>query len=211
MLKLPVSTILAAQDNYTDIAMSIDPSVGTGEPIRVVKDGQFISTSLDSTSPFPTVTKSLLVTNVQNEAGYPIYGNFDTPLPEPYFPVVLNETFGPSRTHTLMTSSYYQLPPGGDATTSDARPQLQLVGTDQIYRCPAWTFGRNWVQHGGKAYLGLYTVGASYPGNEVVPFCTDNGVVCHQDDIMIVVCFHFILLYCSMTDLIHLVWHCFES
>lgn len=188
MIKLSVPTILAAQNNYTNIAMSIDPSVGTGEPIRVVKDGQFITTSLDSTSPFPAVTKSVLITNVQNEAGYPIYGYFSDPVPEDVYPVVLNATFGTERTNTIMKASYYQIPTGYERAKYDSRIQLQTVGTDQIYRCPSWTFGRNWVANGGKAYIGLYRLGAPYPGNSDVPYCTSSGTVCHQDDIMIVVC-----------------------
>jgi len=42
------------------------------------------------------------------------------------------------------------------------------------------------VQNGGTAYVGKYLVGATYPGNEGVPYCTQPGIVCHQDDIEIV-------------------------
>jgi hypothetical protein len=69
----------------------------------------------------------------------------------------------------------------------DARVQLQELGTDYLWRCSAWTFARNWVQNGGTAYVGKYLVGATYPGNGEVPYCIQPGIVCHQDDIEIVV------------------------
>jgi len=55
-----------------------------------------------------------------------------------------------------------------------------------LWKCSSWTFVRNWVANGGKAYVGLYVAGATYPGNEQAPFCTLPGSVCHQDDIEIV-------------------------
>jgi hypothetical protein len=37
--------------------------------------------------------------------------------------------------------------------------------------------------------VGLHTVGAPYPSNSGVGFCSEAGKVCHEDDIKIVVCF----------------------
>ncbi|KAH9928110.1 uncharacterized protein B0H18DRAFT_1118131 [Fomitopsis serialis] len=48
------------------------------------------------------------------------------------------------------------------------------------------TFARSWASSGGTAYVGMYTVGASYPSNSDVSKCTDSGSICHQDDIEII-------------------------
>lgn len=69
----------------------------------------------------------------------------------------------------------------------DARVQLEKLGTDEVWRCATWTFARSWTQHGGRAFVAQYTVGATYPDNTAIPFCSGAGVVCHEDDIEIVV------------------------
>jgi hypothetical protein len=180
---LSLSAILDAQDTLTDDAMVIDPSTGMAQPIRVVRDGSFITTTLDSTAPFPSVNKPILVSSVKNEAGTAIYQNVP-PLPqEALFPACA-ATFGDQRTEIILSSPYY---PASLSLTGDIREQLQVIGTDYLWKCSGWTFARNWVQHGGSAYVAEYSVGASYPGNEATPYCTEAGKVCHQDDIMIVV------------------------
>ena len=184
---LSLDQILSAQDQiYNTAYTDIDPSTTTSVPIRVVRDGSFITSPLDSTAPFPSQSKPLLISNVQNEAGYAIYNTFSSSLPQNALSYIVNLTFGSPRTDQIMSSAFY-VPPVGTAATADAREQLQQMGTDYIWKCSSWTFARNWVQHGGRAYVGMYVVGATYPGNEAVPYCTSNGVVCHQDDIEIVV------------------------
>jgi carboxylesterase type B len=185
---LSVDQILTAQDNiFYNAFTTIDPSTTQSEPIRVVHDGSFITSPLDSTAPFPRVSKPLLISNVLNEAGFAIYNSFTSPLPGNELDFIVNLTFGSPRTQEIMNSGRYSLPRGADAATFDARVQLQLLGTDYLWKCAGWTFARNWVQNGGRVFVGMYTVGATYPGNDGVPFCTDNGAVCHQDDIEIVV------------------------
>lgn len=181
------SIINAQQDLYDNFYYDNDMAVGQSEPIRVVHDGSFITSTLDSTSPFPKVSKPVLISTVQNEAGYAIYGGIPYVVPEDQLQNVINATFGSPRTQQLMSSNKYALPPGTNVETTDARTQLEPMGTDYIWRCASWTFARNYVQNGGNAYVGMYVVGASYPGNDQVPFCTQNGVICHQDDIEIVV------------------------
>ncbi|KAF8892430.1 Alpha/Beta hydrolase protein [Infundibulicybe gibba] len=155
---LSLNAILNAQDTLFRTAFTIDPAAGMAQPIRPVRDGSFITSPLDSTAPFPSVNKPILLSSF---------------------------TFGPDRTNTILSSPHY--PPTPPALgLPDARVQLQLIGTDYLWKCSSWTFARNWVQKGGKAFVGLYTLGASYPGNEAVPFCTQDGAVCHQDDIQIV-------------------------
>jgi hypothetical protein len=178
--------------------------------MRPVLDGSFITTPLDSTAPFPSVSKPLLITSVANEAGPAIYGNIPDPLPESAFsPLCLATFLSTKRTDIIVSSPFYSFPPsGGDI---DSRVQLQELGTDYIWRCSAWTFARNWVQNGGTAYVGKYLVGATYPDNQEVPYCTQPGIVCHEDDIEIVVSTHVALRnFPSFIQSFLLVWDCAE-
>ncbi|KAF7778624.1 CAZyme family CE10 [Agaricus bisporus var. burnettii] len=155
------------------------PVVGQSEPIRPVLDGSFITTSLDSTTPFPSVSKPLLITTVADEAAFAIYSAYRAPLTESGLADACNATFGEDRTNVILSSTFYSSAP-------DARALLQEIGTDYLWKCSSWTFARNWAANGGSVYVGEYELGASYPGNEVAPMCTQPGVVCHQDDIEIV-------------------------
>ncbi|KAG2147259.1 Carboxylesterase [Suillus cothurnatus] len=159
------------------------PAATQSEPMRVVNDGTFIASTLDSTSSFPRVYKPILLSNVLDEGGYTIYGLYPNPIPEAEYVAIVNASFGETRYETLMGSQSYAV---GTTQNDDYRPQLQVLATDSVWRCATWTFARNWVSNGGTAYVGLYSIGASYPGNSAVSFCTESGVVCHQDDIEIV-------------------------
>ena len=117
----------------------------------------------------------------------PIYGQFSDPVPEDFLSPICEATFGTERTDTILSSSNYPASPSGVDGSVDARVQLQFIGTDYIWRCSSWTFARNWVQNGGSAYVGVYQIGASYPGNDAVQYCGEPGVICHQDDIQVVV------------------------
>ncbi|OAX40276.1 alpha/beta-hydrolase [Rhizopogon vinicolor AM-OR11-026] len=161
----------------------IVPAATQSEPMRVVNDGTFINSTLDSTSTFPAVSKPILLSNVADEGGYAVYGAFPDPMPEAEYVTVVNGSLGDTRYETLMGWQSYAVESTAD---DDYRPQFQDLVTDWVWRCAVWTFARNWVSKGGTAYVGMYTVGASYPGNSAVSFCTESGVVCHQDDIEIV-------------------------
>lgn len=182
---LSLDSILNAQTTLFDDAASIDASAGVAEPIRPVRDGSLITTPLDSSAAFPSVSKPLLLSNVRNEAGLTIYGSFSSSLATTFFEPAVDATLGDARTDVVVDATFYTPATLG---TSDARTQLEVLGTDYMWRCATWTLARDWVQNGGTAYVGLYTVGATYPGNDAVSFCTSDGAVCHQDDIEIVVC-----------------------
>lgn len=206
---MSIDDLLVAQDNLINAAMSLDPSTGLGEPLRVVRDGSLITTPLDSTAAFPPVSKPVLLTNVKNEAGTSIYGGGTPAIAPSDYESLVDETFGDAATAAILANPNYAVPAstnGTDNSSFDERPTLEKLGTDQIWRCPGWTFARNWVGHGGKAYVGLYVVGASYPGNtDITSFCGETGVVCHQDDIEIVV--RPPLVTCILTiTLTHFVW-----
>ncbi|KAJ7463707.1 alpha beta-hydrolase [Mycena latifolia] len=183
-LALTLDEILDAQVTVENEAMDLDPAAGIGEPLRPVKDGQLVTTPLDSTAPFPTVSKPLLLTNVKNEGGPTIYDLLfpgPDPVPASLFQPVCEASLGVDRTEIVMNSSFYPVDPDGDA-----RVPLEVLGTDYTWRCPTWTLARSWVAHGGSAYVGMFTVGATDPSNADIPFCLESGVVCHRDDIQIV-------------------------
>jgi carboxylesterase type B len=184
-----VNDIIDAQLNVFLAASSINSAFGTGEPIRPVLDGSLITTPLDSTAAFTASKKPLLISNVLNEAGLAIYGNVpveNATMPGFYANQVI-ATFGEERAAVILNSSFYPAVTQSDGVV-DARQQLEPLGTDYLWKCAAWTFAREWSSKGGTAYVAMYTVGATYPVNSGIDFCTQPGSVCHQDDIEIVVC-----------------------
>ena len=155
--------------------------------MRPVHDGVLITSTLDSSSPFPQVSKPIILSTVENEAGPAIYGSFPSPISASTYEEIVESSFGEACATNLLAYPDYQVPNVTDGQPTDARIQLEQMGTDEIWRCPTWTFARSWTQNGGSAFVAHYTVGATYPDNEEVPYCTEAGVVCHEDDIEIVV------------------------
>ncbi|KAF9652913.1 alpha/beta-hydrolase [Thelephora ganbajun] len=179
---LSVDEIIKASGTLYSQAMSLDPATGQGEPIRPVHDGHLITHKLTTTSSFPQVSKPILVTTVANEAGPTIYGWFSSPISEHDFQQTVYLTLGSSRADTVLASGRYTVQAQGGVV--DARPGLEKIATDYLWKCSSWTFSRTWASKGGPAYVGMYVLGATYPTNGGIPFC--NGSVCHQDDIPIV-------------------------
>uniref|UniRef100_D8PV19 Carboxylesterase type B domain-containing protein n=1 Tax=Schizophyllum commune (strain H4-8 / FGSC 9210) TaxID=578458 RepID=D8PV19_SCHCM len=178
---LSLSTILDASSSLFADAYSLDPSATQFAPMRPVRDGALITSALDLTSsPFPAVSKPILLTTVANEAAPTIYGNMPA-LGAEYFFNIAAASYGDDRTETLENSTYYSTD-----GVSDIRPVLETLGTDSIWRCPAWSLARLWAGAGASAYVGVYTHGATYPSNSGVSQCASGGLVCHEDDIYIV-------------------------
>lgn len=203
MNSLDIDTVINAQNVVYGTAIDLDPAAGRNQPIRPVLDGSFITVPLDSTGAFPSQNKPLLLTTVSHEAAYAIYKSFPA-LPEEAFPPICAATFGPDRTDVVINAPFYAPVPSAIDGSVDARVQLQNVGTDYLWKCSSWTFARSWVQHGGSAFVGQYVVGASYPGNEAVPYCSTPGVLCHQDDILIVVCIFLFSSHIRLCFLLHM-------
>jgi len=178
---LSTNDILQASNTLFSQAMSLNPATGQGEPIRPVHDGQLITSTLTTSSPFPQVSKSILVTTVVNEAGPTLYGMFSSPVSSQDSVQIIYGLLGSPRADTVLASQLYTA-----QTPGDARPILEKLGTDYLWKCSSWTFSRTWASSGGPTYVGMYVVGATYPTNGGIPFCTSNGSVCHQDDIQIV-------------------------
>ncbi|KAI0053905.1 alpha/beta-hydrolase [Auriscalpium vulgare] len=186
LLALSVDDVLNASDALNSNGINIDASATIEEPMRPVHDGTLITSTLDSTTPFPSVSKPVLVTTVQNEAGPAIYTAFQDPIAASFFDEVVQGSFEEPRASNLLASTNYAVPVLADGQAADARVQLEAMGTDQVWRCASWSFARSWATHGANAFVGLYTVGSTYPDNTGVPFCTQSGSVCHEDDIEIV-------------------------
>ncbi|KAJ7085678.1 alpha/beta-hydrolase [Mycena belliarum] len=178
---LSLDAIIDAQVTLGNQATSIDASTGSAEPVRPVRDGTLINTPLDLTAPFPAVDKPILLSNVKNEAGPTIYGIFKSSITREYFAPVCDQSLGPERTAIVQASPFYNL-----SASSDTRIPLETLGTDYMWRCPTWSLARSWAGRGGKAFVGLYVTGATYPANSGTAFCLQSGSVCHQDDIEIV-------------------------
>ncbi|KAH9945835.1 alpha/beta-hydrolase [Epithele typhae] len=185
---MSLDDIMSAQSNF-QIAVwnnNIPAAAGQFEPIRPVLDGEMIPNPLDLTASFPSQSKPIIVSTVRNEAGSTIYQNFLDPISTATYESVVSFTFDEPRTSRILATAVYAASPDVNGVDVDQRPILEELGTDQIWRCASWTFARNWVGAGGKAFVGEYKVGATYPGNDAVPFCTAGGSVCHQDDIEII-------------------------
>jgi hypothetical protein len=187
---LPLDEIVTQGSDIQMYGGFIDPAAGHGQPIRPVLDGSYLTNPVEPGGTFPSsVNKPLLITTVLNEGAAPIYQINPAVVPVQEFPPNCAATFGEARTTTIINSPYYVPTPafivGG---VQDARGQLELLATDYLYKCSGWSFGRSWSNSGGQVYIGEYVAGASYPANSQFAICAKAGVVCHQDDIQIVVC-----------------------
>ncbi|KAH9180297.1 alpha/beta-hydrolase [Lactarius sanguifluus] len=169
-LSLPLGAVLSASDMLFDNAVNIDPSATRAEPMRPVHDGALITSTLDSTTPFPKVSKAVILSTVLDEAGPAIYSQFTDPMSTSFYEEMVHAS-------NLLASPHYEVPVLRDGNAADARVQLEKMGSDQVWRCSTWSFARSWTQNGGKAYVAQYTVGATYPDNQGIPYCTRAGVV----------------------------------
>ena len=188
LANLSTDSVLSTSMTVFDNAASIDPSLGSFEPMRCVTDGSLITSPLDATAFFPPQSKPIIVSTVADESGKIIYGTYTSPVSESEWEQAVQQSLGSSRAATVTNSSFYAIPSqdASNASSFDARTQLEALGTDQIWRCPSWTFARLFAAAGGTVYVGEYAVGVTYPDNEAVPYCTEGDTVCHEDDIEIV-------------------------
>ncbi|KAG8907869.1 hypothetical protein FRC00_011563, partial [Tulasnella sp. 408] len=187
-----VSDIISAQDDFIFnwVAYSVDPSVGNGEPLRPTVDGTTIKYTLTTT--FPPTKRPLLITTNKNEGGQAVGQYFPEGLTTDAFLPSIQSTLGNDRAQTVNDSPYYNptasnlVQPyvqNGDVT----RQSFDRVGTDQSWRCENWSFARRWTAAGGTAYVGVFQIGATYPTNAGIDYCTTllggSNPVCHQDEI----------------------------
>ena len=185
---LSVPNILAAQATFVSSsgAKAVEPSAGDAEPLRPVLDGSLITTNLEKGGSFPSTSKPIMLTTTREEAGSAIFSMIEDPIPEPWLPAYLNALWGSARASTIASSPYY-VPSPADVASGDLRPLVQVIGKDSVWRCPTWTFAREYSSRGGTVWTGQYNVGALYPSNQGISFCNGPDVVCHEDDIQIIV------------------------
>ncbi|KZV65427.1 alpha beta-hydrolase [Peniophora sp. CONT] len=186
LAKISLSDVLDASDNLVGQGPSIDESAVASQPLRPVHDGKLITSTLNDQSGFPTVSKPVLVTNVKDEAAPTIYGLVSSFMSVEFFQQWVDASYGDPKATNVLDSSFYSVPVLADGQQEDSRIPLTQMGTDSIWRCPAYTFARQWASNGGKAYVGQFQVGAHYPANSGISECQGSDVVCHQDDIEIV-------------------------
>ena len=178
-LTTSVQDIINAQAQFVRDAFFIDPEAGLGQPTRPVLDGTVLTTSLTTT--FPSTLKPLLLTTVKDDGLVGTYMVFSTAVPAEYFIPALTFTLDAGRAAILANTSFYPF----SQSDTDVRPVFAVIATDEVWRCPAGTLAQAWATRGGTAYVGGFTLGATYPGNGDFAACTSGGV-CHQDDIFIV-------------------------
>ena len=177
-LSTAVSDILDAQDQLANQAFFLDPAAGLAEPIRPVLDGTVLTSSLTTT--FPSNLKPILITTVKDDALIGTYMVFSYPVSAQNFIPALTFTLGADRAAIVANTSFYPY----SQSSTDVRDVFSVIGTDEVWKCPTWTLARAWAARGGTAYVGEFTLGATYPGNEDFAGCVSGGV-CHQDDIFI--------------------------
>lgn len=177
-LSTSVSDILDAQHQLISDAFFIDPAAGFAEPIRPVLDGSLLTSSLTTT--FPSTLKPILITTTKDDGLVGTFRAFTYPVPAQGFIPALTFTLGAERAAIVANTPFY---PYSESST-DVRDLFAVIATDEVWKCAVWTFARAWASRGGTAYVGEFTLGATFPGNEAFPGCT-NGGVCHQDDIFI--------------------------
>ncbi|KAL5636494.1 hypothetical protein ACGC1H_000451 [Rhizoctonia solani] len=182
-----VSDIIAAQQEMRGKVPSMYPVTNSGSPIRPFHDGQLLQYTLTGNSFPPTANlKPVLVLTVKNEAGSAV-GGLDADLPSSMLNYFVSVTYSDDRSSKIIDSDNYDPDSygaqAGYSDTDKTRTAIAQLFTDAYWRCPSWTFSRNWASKGGKVYTGEFQVGATYPSNQGNTLC--QGKVCHEDDIYI--------------------------
>ncbi|KAF8605434.1 alpha/beta-hydrolase [Ceratobasidium sp. AG-I] len=190
---VPVADILNGQQQLRDNAMNwgFGGVAFGGSPLRPYHDGQLIQYTLTGNSfPSGSALKPLLVMTVKDEAAVSVGYSF--PTPDSATNDTVNMVIGayyPTEASVLVSSDNYNtksyVPQDGVATGDEARTAITQFFTDAFWRCPNWTFSRQWAAKGGKVYTGVFQVGATYPSNQGIAYCNTGGRVCHEDDIYI--------------------------
>jgi carboxylesterase type B len=83
----------------------------------------------------------------------------------------------PDRANKVLASGLYN---PNSAEPDAARSQLELLGTDWVWRCANQQAALNMSSHGstGRVWLAEFDAGIPYPSNQGIGFC--QGRICHQ-------------------------------
>ncbi|KIJ44282.1 hypothetical protein M422DRAFT_47374 [Sphaerobolus stellatus SS14] len=181
---MDLNDLLNHQNNLVGNATGLGPEFYMAQPIRPSPDSTFLTSRFTSSSSFPSSSslKPIVVTTVKDEAMPTINFFFDSPADPSNFIPFISLTLGPVRTATVASSSFYPV------NDTDARTTLNVLGTDEIWRCSAYKLVRDWATHTSSSiqYSAVITQGITFPDNEAFPECLVPGTVCHEDDIQVV-------------------------
>lgn len=194
-LTTSAADIVTAQENFINYggAYLTDPAVGAGEPLRPTLDGTTVVYSLTTT--YPPNKKPVFLTSNKDDAGQAIGLTYPYGLDTSDFEGLVVQSLGSDRGEKVMDAPWYNPLPGVSPPVTPAylvqaditREALSRLGTDQLWKCAIWNFAKRWAAAGGKAYTVLFDVGITYPANSGNDLCQEGGMVCHEDEIMLIV------------------------
>lgn len=196
---LSTSDILSIQNFlYTSPVYGSDPTSGGSVPFRMINDGTFITSPLDSTAPLPSASSQLkpaLITFVNQEGTPTIYLSFNESLPADEFEAIVAIDEGSDQIAQLIAQNPNYLNSSDlNDESFDARAPLADWITDQVFRCPGYTFAQLWAGTGTETYVGVFERGSVYVDSVVLePICSETQV-CHEGDIEILVCIFIIII-----------------
>ncbi|CAD6951546.1 unnamed protein product [Tilletia caries] len=192
----------ATYDAFSNVPPS-NPSMPVGEPFRPAK-GAYIPRSLERgferglvAQAFILKNKPVLFSTVKNEAGSQVGLVFESTKAGATtlmirangfrvdFTTAASLIFNAGRGLNAAQSPVYAFNAKGSAADA-LRAQVEVLGTDGLWRCAVQTNAINAQKAGAKVYLAQTNVGSTYPSNKDIDYCHNAGVVCHEDDIFLI-------------------------
>ncbi|CAD6933888.1 unnamed protein product [Tilletia controversa] len=196
----------ATYDAFSNVPPS-NPSMPVGEPFRPAK-GAYIPRSLERgfergferglvAQAFILKNKPVLFSTVKNEAGSQVGLVFESTKAGATtlmirangfrvdFTTAASLIFNAGRGLNAAQSPVYAFNAKGSAADA-LRGQVEVLGTDGLWRCAVQTNAINAQKAGAKVYLAQTNVGSTYPSNKDIDYCHNAGVVCHEDDIFLI-------------------------
>jgi carboxylesterase type B len=187
----------ASYDAYNNVPYE-NPRINGGTPWRPMV-GNFVSSSGQGNAALMsnTAAKSVIISSVQNELGS-VTGSIFAPTAVNAsllqyvgsnstmdLSQASNMIFNDNRGCTAATdTSVYAV---NETQTDDLRMMFERIGTDGLWRCAAQHRASLMRQNGyTNVYLVEWQVGSTYISNEGNEYCTQNGRVCHEDDIYVI-------------------------
>lgn len=178
-----VTAVLDAQDNVFTSAPESIPGVSASEPIRPVIDGSIVTQAFFEFVNTPSLgnkNRQIIFTTVKEEAGPTIASvSQEKTIPADYYSTYVEALMDPDRASKVLNSGLYDI----DTSQNDAaRLELEVLGTDWVWRCANQQAALNLTMHGeqGRIWLAEFDVGIPYPSNSGIAFCKNK--VCHQGE-----------------------------
>lgn len=178
-----VPSILSAQDNTFFTVPATVPGVSASEPIRPVIDGSIVTQAFfqyTNNANLGNRNRQVIFTTVKDEAGPTIASvSQGQMLAVDYYPIFVQALMDADRAGKVLGSGLYKPDPANADATRD---QLELLGTDWVWRCANQQAALNMSSHGvsGRVWLAEFDAGIPYPSNQGIAFC--KGRVCHQGE-----------------------------